>query len=502
MMKDFKGYLGGMVGLLTVWTCAGVAESETGALDKDFDQSLEKILELENTGDFNGGIQLCNDLLPKLASHPDLGKAREIMQRLNQEKRAAGQLSFAIEILGSDRSEERQIARKKLIEAGDVGAILLRKIVRTGSAKEVVAAIDALQEMEDPKASLVFVERLKRESPGPLMQGLCQALEARLSVSDQERCALVEPLRALLEIVKTDDSLARGDVANVLLRCSAECFESQPQPFDHFLKTPGAFDVLKEYVKRAAESTNREMVAWASSRLIDVGMENTSGLIGWWQLNDKEGNIAKDSTTNRLNGILTNTPIWCQDGRGGALRFDGTAKMVSSKRYAFPDITNTFTMTLWAYPMDARVTAPEMDNGVTGTSGQRYAIFPECYYAEESGAGLSIGTNGISVYQHSAGYLPALAVYDAPITGWTHVAVVYEHNQPKIWVNGMLVRTGLASPRIVHPSQHLGDVSGYGYYSGMLRDVRIYNRALTDKEVRMLGLAGAWQPSGMSSLKP
>ena len=58
-----------------------------------------------------------------------------------------------------------------------------------------------------------------------------------------------------------------------------------------------------------------------------------------------------------------------------------------------------------------------------------------------------MGTNGVSVYEHGDSYMPALLVYDTPITGWNHIAVVYTNKQPILYINGILVRTGLTSLR-------------------------------------------------------
>ncbi len=98
--------------------------------------------------------------------------------------------------------------------------------------------------------------------------------------------------------------------------------------------------------------------------------------------------------------------------------------------------------------------------------------------------GVSVGSNGVSVYEHAANYMPATLVYSGSLNGWTHVTVVYENKQPKLYINGSLVRTGLTSPMsFVHlnPAETGGDV--YGYYAGKLDEIRVYNRALSAAEV-------------------
>lgn len=66
--------------------------------------------------------------------------------------------------------------------------------------------------------------------------------------------------------------------------------------------------------------------------------------------------------------------------------------------------------------------------------------------------------------------------HQAAITGWAHVAVVYENKQPKLYINGALVKTRLTSSRSnvrIYP----WDIGGmvYGYYQDQLDDVRLYS---------------------------
>src|SRR5205085_2147675 len=97
-----------------------------------------------------------------------------------------------------------------------------------------------------------------------------------------------------------------------------------------------------------------------------------------------------------------------------------------------------------------------------------------------SGAGVSIGTNGVSVFEQATGYLPALLVYDSPLFSWTHVAVVYSNRQPSLYLNGNLVKVGRRSLKDSNPSTSLGEEGyGYGYYAGLLDEISIYNRSLS-----------------------
>ena len=188
------------------------------------------------------------------------------------------------------------------------------------------------------------------------------------------------------------------------------------------------------------------------------------------------------------NGTLENGLAFGPGMVGNAMYFDGVDDAVGNPNY-LSYIKDSFTMEFWANPNATRNVTPESTTGSTGIGGQRYAIMPQWGGSGgEAGAGVSVGTNGISVFEHADGYMPSTLVWDGAISGWTHIAVVYESKTPKLYVNGELVRTGLTSTRtFVYPSRGLGTIPSqpeYGPYGGALDEVKIYSRALSQNEVR------------------
>ncbi|MDI3321388.1 LamG-like jellyroll fold domain-containing protein [Pinibacter soli] len=155
----------------------------------------------------------------------------------------------------------------------------------------------------------------------------------------------------------------------------------------------------------------------------------------------------------------------------------------------FTSITNNFTMEFWAKPTSAHEIDWESGWGYDGLSGQKYAIAPAYGLitgnANMAGAGVSVGTNGVSVYEHSANYMPAVAVWTGDLTDWTHIAVVYTNKQPQIYINGQLVQTGETSIKAgVFPSYGLfGGI--YGGMDGYLAEVRIYNNSRTQAQIQL-----------------
>ncbi len=171
--------------------------------------------------------------------------------------------------------------------------------------------------------------------------------------------------------------------------------------------------------------------------------------------------------------------------------FDYTAPVPEGAR--FDSISNTFTIELWANPTAIITSDVERTSGESGISGQRYAVWPTHIVAGTLpfdwgvGAGISIGTNGVGVYEHGDDYLPALLFWSGSLVGWHHIAVVYQNKQPSLYIDGELVRTGLTSTAsIIHPGIDMigGNPVGYGNFAGKLDELRVWNAARTPDQIR------------------
>jgi len=197
-----------------------------------------------------------------------------------------------------------------------------------------------------------------------------------------------------------------------------------------------------------------------------------------------DGN-ATDSSGNGNNGVIYGA-TFVPGVSGQALSFDGVDDKVTINKLS--TVTDTFTMELWVNSSSTHQIDPESNSGTDGISGQKYAIWPthgsNSFGSGHSGAGISIGTNGVSVYEHAAYYMPAILVWQSELSGWNHIVVVYTNKQPSLYVNGIFVKNGLTSSMIVHPSIEQIGGGPYGYFKGGIDEVRIYNRALSADEIK------------------
>lgn len=166
--------------------------------------------------------------------------------------------------------------------------------------------------------------------------------------------------------------------------------------------------------------------------------------------------------------------------------FDGATTLSAG---TYPQPTDNFSLEAWCYPtatheIDPETAMPSAPTTTPGTSGQKWITSPAHLGDVNGGMGVSVGTNGVSVYEHGSGYMPSLLTYQAAITGMTHLFVVYTARRPALYVNGMLVRTGLQSPRpTVYANVYGIGFGSYGYFTGYIACIRLFNVTLTASEV-------------------
>lgn len=242
---------------------------------------------------------------------------------------------------------------------------------------------------------------------------------------------------------------------------------------------------------------------------IQTGMNNPltgaeTGLVGYWDMNrtGQGAGLTVDNnaiaTGTAMNGTTFGTastpvfsPVMVQQapGSGNAISFDGVNDVVTAANQT--SAFNNFTVEAWVNPASTITLHAQSTSGAQGTVGtNRYLIFPQHgdTYGNGSisaGAGFSVGTNGVCVFEHGGGYLPSLLTWSGAISGWTHIAIVYTEKQPSLFVNGILVATGLTSTRsLIYASSASIGGGAYGHYQGQADEIRIWSSSLTQDQIR------------------
>jgi hypothetical protein len=202
---------------------------------------------------------------------------------------------------------------------------------------------------------------------------------------------------------------------------------------------------------------------------------------------------ARGSILVVFRAALDRTPSVVQVTRDGEVILSTrAASVIRSPEPAGNNLAaaNTFTMAGWVKP-DADIAIPkEANSGVflnlarndVVWAAHGDSLFPGGGHA---GAGISAGRNGVVVYEHTGNYFAPTLSHAAPLTNWTHLAVVYEGGVPCLYLNGQLADRGIKSQRMVHSGVSAPQGGGSGF-KGERGEFEDFARALTADEIAAL----------------
>jgi hypothetical protein len=121
--------------------------------------------------------------------------------------------------------------------------------------------------------------------------------------------------------------------------------------------------------------------------------------------------------------------------------------------------TNTFTVTAWINPETDILYPPRESTDRNETDlGKSYVVSPrdgDAFGPGHAIAGVSAGRNGVFVIERGGKVSPAVLAAPVKLSGWTHLALVYQDGAPSLYLNGLHVRDGLKTGRIVYPGINL-----------------------------------------------
>jgi len=230
--------------------------------------------------------------------------------------------------------------------------------------------------------------------------------------------------------------------------------------------------------------TTVEVVPFDTTFTPIVYSDVSKGVVAYYPFNNNANDEYQGQFNCTVNGASLTTDRFGASNR--AYNFNGISQSIAPSSGLYPTIDTigqTFTYSLWVSPTTTRVSTAESLVGVSGNSGQRYALFPNMGVDNgDSFAGISVGTNGISVFEQADSYFPSLLVYDTALSGWTHIVVVYEKNRPRLYVNGVFIKYGLQSSRAVRPAVLFGG-NAFGWYQGKIDEAVFFSRAITESEI-------------------
>lgn len=214
------------------------------------------------------------------------------------------------------------------------------------------------------------------------------------------------------------------------------------------------------------------------------------GLVAYWSFDEGEGDIVFDETRNGNDGILHGS-TWGEGKLGFALSFDGVDDYVEVPHATSLDMgTSDFTISGW-FKSSFEGTGYLISNRLGG-----YGVYPSWTIRLHEGtlqatAKFDSSASGGGPYTASSYYSN---LNDA---NWHHFAAVYQRaGEIKLYVGGTLVdKKDISSWSSVVFSKsgnlRIG-VSASDYFNGLIDEVCIYNRALSEEEIEELFQRGQY----------
>lgn len=120
------------------------------------------------------------------------------------------------------------------------------------------------------------------------------------------------------------------------------------------------------------------------------------------------------------------------------------------------EAANNFTIVFWARPEIKILLNPVFEmTTITPLWTDYYAIYPqpgkELYGEGYATCGVTVGRNGIAVWENATGIPRFVLAAPVAIAGWSHIAIKYENGIPAVYMSGRLIQQGKKSGYLVQP---------------------------------------------------
>jgi len=199
----------------------------------------------------------------------------------------------------------------------------------------------------------------------------------------------------------------------------------------------------------------------------------SQGLVAYWKFDEGEGDIVFDEVTNTMDGTIHGA-TWTTGKVNSALVFDGDDDYVEIPYDAGLAVSAGVSLSVWVKPLNV--------NPGEIVSKRSYGGYRLAYHNKRFMLSVATETNP-----------PTDCVSGIHESGdWHHVVGTYDGSTMTIYVDGKLEGFKGWSGDIVIRSDPLyigrrviGGKDGF-YFNGAIDEIRIYNRALTEDEIKEL----------------
>jgi hypothetical protein len=244
--------------------------------------------------------------------------------------------------------------------------------------------------------------------------------------------------------------------------------------------SPGLLEADKTYYWRVDEfsttGTTHKGEVWSFTTVPEVAVTDPT-LVGWWTLDEGSGGTAVDWSGHGNHGALIGDPQWVDGYLGGALDFDGNDHVDTGNT---TDLV-TWTVAAWAISPDA-----PSGGAASGPVHREKNYQIDWNHANEVFRGAAaVRVGGADGAWHAASF--------GPLQGntWYHLAATFDGTALTSYKNGVLMVSNTAAAGTPDPEtgtlligRH--STSSGNYFTGTVDDVRVYDRALAEDEIKQV----------------
>jgi hypothetical protein len=256
--------------------------------------------------------------------------------------------------------------------------------------------------------------------------------------------------------------------------------------------TPGTLEEDKTYYWRVDEfeaPLTHKGDVWSFTTLPNVEITDPN-LVGWWTFDEGQGATAVDWSGHGNHGTLENSPTVVDGQYVQALAFEGSRVVIPVSDSLTAELfQGSFTLAGWINPKRTGNTWQQIFRSVAANFNN------DTLFLNNDGRLSWRGTVGGAW----AGGMCETAADVVPADQWTHFAVVGDGTNFRIYVDRALSQeSAFQTTDGSNATYYIGGTAGGESYSGIVDDVRLYDKALTVDEI-LLAMRGdltrAWNAS-------
>ena len=205
------------------------------------------------------------------------------------------------------------------------------------------------------------------------------------------------------------------------------------------------------------------------------GNAELGGMVGWWKFDETDGTTVKDYSGGNHNGTVVGNAQWAKGKLAGAIQLDGARSFVRVANSQAFNMGGAMTIASWVNIHS--IPSPWAAIVTKGDSAWRLSMVqqePKFHFSFNNFDEKALANSATPV----------------SLNQWHHVAAVYDGSKMKVFVDGQLDATGewtggIASNKadvlIGENAERKGRC-----FDGLVDDLRIYNYALPESQIKAL----------------